>query len=707
MAALGILFGAAFTVAVSMALGRRLVGEARDPGIQFVAGAAALSMAVFALCCAGLVYPLVFLAGGAGVLAWGLRCARPKLPWRRWPVEHYLFFLVVASYFVLYFFNSMAPESSFDGAGYHLGLVARYLREHGFHPIVWNLYASLPQGAEMLYLFAFAFGRHSAAAMVHFAFLLALAWQVFAYGRRIGFAMAGACAALLVFASPMMGVDGTSAYIDVALASVVFTLFHLLQIWNENRSPRLLLAVGLVAGFAYGVKYTGWPTVPYALAFVGWRSRKVRDVLTVGACAVPMVLPWMIKNALWVHNPLAPFFNHWFPNPYVTAAFEEGYRNYYRAYDLSSLWQIPIQVTTRGHLGGLLGPVFLLAPLALWSLRRKEGRHLLLAAAVFGVNYFSNIGTRFLIPSVPFVALAMMLAIASMPRLAVGLVLVHALISWPTRVSKYCAPDAWHLARVPCRQALRIKPADEYLEKNMFFYGVARMVDGNTPPDATVFTYRPIPESYTSRRILVNYESEPNQAAGVMIQAASFPSEAPNWRIRFAFPARELTAVRLVTANGGKVLWRIHDAYVVDSGRPIALRAAPGQSDALDGNPITFWRAGEFLAPGQRFEMDFHSRQPVDGVLVETSPDQRAVKLKLEGRDGSGAWRTLSDTPETHEQPGPDLRPAAIEQLKRRGIGYLLSFEDEGETRDLRLHTDLWGIREVAHNKDARLYRIP
>jgi hypothetical protein len=222
-----------------------------------------------------------------------------------------------------------------------------------------------------------------------------------------------------------------------------------------------------------------------------------------------------------------------------------------------------------------------------------------------------------------------------------------------------------------------------------------------------VFTYRPIPESYTSRRILVNYESEPNQAAGVMIQAASFPSEAPNWRIRFAFPARELTAVRLVTANGGKVLWRIHDAYVVDSGRPIALRAAPGQSDALDGNPITFWRAGEFLAPGQRFEMDFHSRQPVDGVLVETSPDQRAVKLKLEGRDGSGAWRTLSDTPETHEQPGPDLRPAAIEQLKRRGIGYLLSFEDEGETRDLRLHTDLWGIREVAHNKDARLYRIP
>ncbi|MGD0870160.1 MAG: hypothetical protein ABSB88_11455 [Bryobacteraceae bacterium] len=60
--------------------------------------------------------------------------------------------LIFAVYFVLYFFNSMAPESSFDGSRYHLGLVARYLREHGFHRITWNLYASLSEGAEMLYL---------------------------------------------------------------------------------------------------------------------------------------------------------------------------------------------------------------------------------------------------------------------------------------------------------------------------------------------------------------------------------------------------------------------------------------------------------------------------------------------------------------------------------------------------------------------------
>src|SRR6185369_14467777 len=78
-----------------------------------------------------------------------------------------------AVYFLLYFFNSMAPEISYDGSRYHLGLVSRYLREHGFQRITDNLYASLSQGIEMLYLYAFAFGRHSATAMLHFAFLLA------------------------------------------------------------------------------------------------------------------------------------------------------------------------------------------------------------------------------------------------------------------------------------------------------------------------------------------------------------------------------------------------------------------------------------------------------------------------------------------------------------------------------------------------------
>ena len=68
--------------------------------------------------------------------------------------------------------------------------------------------------------------RNPARNLVHLAFLLALAWQIFSYSRRAGFPTAGAAASLLVFASPAIGIDAASAYNDVALAAVAFTLVN-------------------------------------------------------------------------------------------------------------------------------------------------------------------------------------------------------------------------------------------------------------------------------------------------------------------------------------------------------------------------------------------------------------------------------------------------------------------------------------------------
>ena len=45
------------------------------------------------------------------------------------------------------------------------GYVQRYVDQHGFGRIVTSMYANLPLGVEMLFLFAFSLGRHSAAAL--------------------------------------------------------------------------------------------------------------------------------------------------------------------------------------------------------------------------------------------------------------------------------------------------------------------------------------------------------------------------------------------------------------------------------------------------------------------------------------------------------------------------------------------------------------
>lgn len=711
-----ILFGGGFTVAACVSIGSRTLGAAgKDWAIRFVAGAAVLSLIVFAVCSARLAYPAVFLAIGIIAIAWGWP-VRPRFQFNFPSGIGLVLLLCAILYMYRYLIYAMAPEVSPDGAAYHLGFVALFLRNHGFERVNWNMYASLPEGVEMLYLYTIAFGRHSAAAVVHFSFLVALVWQMVEWGRRTGYVVVSWPAAILVLASPLVGIDGTSAYNDVALAAVAFTLFNLLQRWDLDRSPRLLVALGLVAGFAFSIKYTAWPALLYAAGYVALKSRSWKNIALVCSCSAAVVLPWLIKNLLWVENPLAPFFNHWFPNPYVTAAFEASYRHDMSIYDLTSQWQIPMQVTVGGGLGGVLGPVFLLSPLALLALRLPQGRSLLLAALVFGMNYFSNISPRFLIPMLPFVALAMGVGLNFAPRVFVALALIHAVISWPTLVPKYAGAHSWTLPKLPLRAALRIESEDTYLQKHLYDWNEVQMIEHSTPPNSSVFTYRQLPEAYTSRRILTEYESEPNELAGVMLRAAYDTKLQPTWQLHLEFSPRELTGLRLVQTTVGQQQWNIHELRVFNGAEELAPRgwlatASPYPfriENAFDGNPITLWRAGELLAPGDYVEVGFPQPVLVSSVVMQSEPNLADLHIKLKGQITQSTWVELADRGTAAQSPPPeDLRCIAARELKRRGIDFILAWNDEPETADLRRAPSSWCATEVAQTKDARLYRLP
>jgi hypothetical protein len=157
-----------------------------------------------------------------------------------------VFLLPFAAYTVLYFFNALAPEINPGGGAGHLGNVVLWWHDHGF--VRSNL--SIPQGLEMLFLFAFSFGGHSSATLVHFVFVATLPWLMLCYGRRFGLVRPFILGAMLVYLSPIAGVSGTGAHNDLAVACVLFGLFYILQIWDESRNPRLLWVGGLLAGFA-------------------------------------------------------------------------------------------------------------------------------------------------------------------------------------------------------------------------------------------------------------------------------------------------------------------------------------------------------------------------------------------------------------------------------------------------------------------------
>jgi hypothetical protein len=730
MKALAALAGAAFTVAacyglgaiVAARLGARLRRDEKFP-LAFILGAALLHLAIFAVMALHIAYKPVLLALLAACIAaavvtgdWRLPAAMPgQTPLPR--AIRYLFGAIAGAFTVLYLFNAWAPEISPDGSSYHLSLVALYLRAHGFKPILTEVYSTLSAGVDMLFVPAFAIGRHSAAALTHFAFLIALALAVLSYGRRIGQPLAGAAAALLVYLSPVVGIDGTSAYNDVAVAAIVFSVFYWVQIWDSQREGHILIAIGLLAGYCYAAKYTAGVMLFYALGFVVWRTRRIGPVVVIAACSLVMAAPWIVKDWIYIGNPLAPFANRYFQNPNIHVSFERNWTAFLRTYGLKDLWALPLEVTVRGETtGGLLGPVFLAAPLALLALRFRNGRRLLVPCALILATYLGNVGTRFLIPSLPFIALAMALTLEAAAPLLILLVAIHAVASWPAYLPRYT--KAWALQGIPYKAALRIIPEERYLHDH-FEYRWARMIESRVPPGARVLVRTMVATAYTSRDVLVGYEGAFNEAMEDLLNVGWDPSSQPRKQWTYSFPERSVRRLRVIqtgTTTIPEVQWDVHELRFFRGGVELPrlpewrLQARPNPWDvqlAFDNSEATRWRSWETLQPGMSIAVDFGREQPVDEVRVELSDIDWTVRMRVEALDANGLWRPLPAREELRQkQYQGSVRRAAGYELHAHGVDYVLLKDTDFGAREVAADPAGWGMTRLVYDSGASLYRV-
>jgi hypothetical protein len=729
MKAFAALAGAASTVAACYGLGAmlapwlgvRLRRDEKFP-LAFMLGAAILHLAIFAVMALHIAYRPVLIvllaACVAGTLVtgdWRLPAAPCETPLPR--AIGYLFGVIAATFTVLYLFNAWAPEISPDGSGYHLSLVALYLRAHGFKPVLTNVYSTLSGGVDLLFVPAFAIGKHSAAALTHFAFLIALALAVLSYGRRIGQPLAGAAAALLVYLSPVVGIDGTSAYIDVAVAAVVFSVFYWVQIWDSQREGRILIAIGLSAGYCYAAKYTAFVMLFYAVGFVIWRTRRIGPAMVVAACSLVMAAPWIVKDWIYVGNPMAPFANYYFQNPNIHVSFERNWSAFQRTYGLKNLWTLPLEVTVRGGpMGGLLGPVFLAAPLALLALRSRNGRRLLAPCALILATYFGNVGTRFLIPCLPFIALSVALALEPAAPLLILLVAVHAAASWPASLQRYT--QTWTLQEIPYKAALRILPEERYLNDHVE-YRWARLIEDHVPPGARVLVRSEVATAYTSRDVLIGYEGAFNEEMQDLLDVGWDPLSQPRKLWTCSFPERRVRQLRLVetgTTNIPEEQWDVHELRLYDGGVELPrlpewrLQAHPnpwGVQLAFDNSAATRWRSWETLHPGMHIEVDFGREQPVDQVRVELSDVDSRVHMQVEAMDPNGLWKPLPAHEELRQKQyqGSVSRAAGFE-LHAHGVDYLLLKDTDLGAKDIAEDPARWGMTRLVYESGASLYRV-
>ena len=724
-----ILFGAAFTVAVSVALGALLVARLRlalyrweAALFEFVAGAGCLSFVTAILCTLHLARKGVFQWGGVAIILLAVRQAR-RTPRRKslpavpltWMA---LFFLVFGAFFIYYFFTALAPEVSPDGTGYHLGNVVRMWRNHGFDWDYPSMYAYLSQGTEMLFLVAFAFGRHSAAALVHFTYFCTLPLLMVCWGRRFGLPKAGLFAAILIFASPVIAKDGVSAYNDLAVATLIYAVFYLLQVWDELRTPTLLIVIGLLAGASYGAKYTAFLTLPFALGWVWYTRRRFpsrRDLLFLLVPALLMVAPWTLRNWIWLGNPFAPFFNSWFPNPYYHAGMERIYTEGLRHYaDMKHYWEIPLQLTLRGGLvEGMFGPVFLLVPCGLLALRWKSGRRLLLAALVFALPAYLNTGSRFLIPAAPFLALAMGVGLAEVPGALPALALFHALVCWPPVLSTYCDPWDWRISSFPDRVALRLDPVTPYILNSIGDYALKVPIELHVPRGERVFSFAGRPQAYIDRDIVVSYESTLGNLANDILWAPQ--AHNPATAEHFKFLPVTTRGVRVVNTAKGADFWTVAEMRLRSQGRELArspgwrLSAWPNGWEAqlaFDNSYATRWSTWQDIAPHARLQVEFPSGQLVDEVVLECDPAWNAhlqVEVLAEGR----RWVPITDTPEiVPRDAAPGIRRAATREMKALGLRYLLINKGDMVYEDMRKFPAFWGVTELAEANGTHFYRI-
>ena len=707
--------------------------------LAFLTGAALVSTGMFLLAAATLVYTkVVVILGLAIVGVWIWRCRPdfrsvtglgPALP-TLWQI---VFWAPLLIYGCLYLLSALAPETDPDGTVYHVGLITRYYDHRGFFPIHTEMYAGLAEGIEMLFWIAFSLGRHSAAAMVELLFLLAMPFGMIAYGERIKMPRAGVVGAMLFYLAPVVGKAGSIPYIDVATGAVVFGTFYLLQIWREeggNSRDRMLLPAGLLAGFCFACKITASTAVIYAIVFAlvvavnraapgtKWKNG-LRAALIVTGCACLTAVPWMIKDAIEFHNPFFPLFNHWFPNPYLYPMVEDEIRRNMLHNNNVPYSRMPFELLVGGKLFGIVGPIFFLAPLALLSLRFRSGRQLLLAFIPMFVPFFSNTGARFFIPSLPFLSMALAIALTEIPRagtaIAVLAVAFHSYSSWPGVIERSVPGAQWRIDPVDLRADLRLTSESRFLSEHWRDYNAGLLLDRFVPANELVFSPSMGQLAYHHREIIGAYDSAPARRAFNILLTPLAKVWSNSWHRDIRFFPVTVSRIRLQVVSRIDKEVRISELRFFDGltevprspqWRLTASRNPWQVQMAFDNDPWSWWTSGEAADPQTWIETGFSRPVRLDRVTIDQIEDQRWIQHRVLAEVG-GTWTPLkTDDTGTLAPPSDDLRMRLKDEWKSMTIRWILIADGSLEAEDLRKNSPCWGIQQVAARDGYRLWKL-
>ncbi|OGR91552.1 MAG: hypothetical protein A2992_05805 [Elusimicrobia bacterium RIFCSPLOWO2_01_FULL_59_12] len=420
---------------------------------------------------------------------------------------------------------ALAPITYYDSLVYHLALPAAYVQAQRWVALPHLVYSAFPQTLEMLWTLALLVGDDTVANLIAWSMSFLLLAAVIAYAKRFLDISVGWVAAALLALMPAFLLLSSGGYVDVGLTLFSFMALYAACVWVAHRSASMLAGAGLFAGWAIGVKYTG--ALPALLTGIFIATRLYRqphafkDLLLFCGSVLLTAGPWLIKNIVYVGNPVFPFFHSWGIqelNPWLhqaAAGYFAGITEYYSR----SFWELP-RVLWEAAVNGIgfgrgidvlgdFGWVPLLGlPPALWLCRRLPGmvKLLLIFCAVYFVPWaLSHPVLRFLFPIAPLLALLAAYAWVH------GLRPQPAWVRWASRgfLTSFLLSGLFLSFYVmnflsPFAVAAGLESRDAYLKRKLDYYGAAFFVNTQTPPESYVYVFGDQRGYYYQRKIWIS-----------------------------------------------------------------------------------------------------------------------------------------------------------------------------------------------------------
>ncbi|MFA5974717.1 MAG: glycosyltransferase family 39 protein [Elusimicrobiota bacterium] len=401
---------------------------------------------------------------------------------------------------------ALAPTTYYDSLVYHLALPAEYVKAGHWVGLPNLIYSAFPQTLEMLWTAGLLLGGDALVNVLALSLgALALAALIL-FGRRFLNPRSALWAGALLSVMPAFLLLSSGGYVDVGLMLFSFLSFYALQLWAQKKQPPLLILSGVMAGLAMGCKYTG--AIPAAIVVIfifkeswGSPSKVLLSRLTLyGLTACATVSPWLIKNIIYVGNPVFPFFYAWGStklNPWVQSAAAGYFRGLteYQPYSLTHLARLVWEITVNGlrYGGGMdvlgdFGWMPLVALLPALTLCRQRGK-ILSDSGLFVLLFFIPWGMsrpvlRFLMPVAP------LLALLAGHAWAEGVERLPAPFRWTCRtlltlmlVSGFCVFFTLTTVFSPFGVALGLEDRSAYLRRKLDYFAAASFV--NQLPGAT------------------------------------------------------------------------------------------------------------------------------------------------------------------------------------------------------------------------------